>query len=107
MRRGDRRGPRRRCNNPVPTSRRELVYFILGGFFLTNAILDELTGGKLFSMPAVGLGRLGLPEVVFSIGVIPLPEPRAERSPGAPGSRADEQNPKPYGSSCTQTDTLS
>jgi len=57
----------------VPTSRRDLVYFILGGFFLTNAILGELTGGKLFTMPAVGLGWLGLTEVVLSIGVIPWP----------------------------------
>jgi len=54
-------------------SRRDLVYFILGGFFLTNAILGELTGGKLFSMPALGLGWLGLKEVVLSIGVIPWP----------------------------------
>lgn len=60
-------------HNPVSTSRRDLVYFILGGFFLTNAILGELTGGKLFSMPAVGLGWLGLKEVVLSIGVIPWP----------------------------------
>jgi len=57
----------------MPTSRRDLVYFILGGFFLTNAILGELTGGKLFSMPALGLGWLGLKEVVLSIGVIPWP----------------------------------
>ena len=91
----------------MPTSQRDLVYFILGGFFLTNALLGELTGGKLFAMPAVRLGRLGLPEVVFSIGVIPLPEPREERSPGAPGASADAQNSKPPGSSCTQTDTLS
>ena len=90
----------------MPTSRRELVYFILGGFFLTNAILDELTGGKLFSMPAVGLGWLGLPKVVFSIGVIPLPEPREEHVPAAPGARADAQNPAPPGSSYTQPDTL-
>lgn len=44
-------------------TRRELVYFILGGFFLTNAILGELTGGKLFEVNGV----------VLSIGVIPWP----------------------------------
>lgn len=57
----------------VPITRKEWVYFILGGFFLTNAILGELTGGKLFSMPAYGLGWLGLDTVVLSIGVIPWP----------------------------------
>ncbi len=54
-------------------TRRDWVYFILGGFFLTNAILGELTGGKLFAMPAPGLGWVGLAEVVLSIGVIPWP----------------------------------
>ncbi len=57
----------------MPTTRRDWIYFILGGFFLTNAILGELTGGKLFSMPAYGLGWTGLTEVVLSIGVIPWP----------------------------------
>jgi len=47
----------------MPQTRLQLVYFILGGFFLTNAILGELTGGKLFEMNGV----------VLSIGVIPWP----------------------------------
>jgi uncharacterized integral membrane protein (TIGR00697 family) len=57
----------------MPTTRKQWVYFVLGGFFLTNAILGELTGGKLFSVPAFGLGWLGLETVVLSIGVIPWP----------------------------------
>lgn len=57
----------------MPTTRKQWVYFVLGGFFLTNAILGELTGGKLFSVPAYGLGWLGLDTVVLSIGVIPWP----------------------------------
>jgi len=57
----------------MPTTRKQWVYFVLGGFFLTNAILGELTGGKLFSLPAYGLGWLGLDTVVLSIGVIPWP----------------------------------
>lgn len=57
----------------MPTSRRDLVYFILGGFFLTNAILGELTGGKLFTLPPYGLRWTGLTEIVLSIGVIPWP----------------------------------
>lgn len=47
----------------MPRTPREIVYFILGGFFLTNAILGELTGGKLIEIN----------EVVLSIGVIPWP----------------------------------
>lgn len=57
----------------MPITRRDWVYFILGGFFLTNAILGELTGGKLFAVPALGLQWAGLDEIVLSIGVIPWP----------------------------------
>jgi hypothetical protein len=45
------------------TSRRDLVYLALAGFFVTNAILGEVTGGKLFTMGPFTL----------SIGVIPWP----------------------------------
>jgi uncharacterized integral membrane protein (TIGR00697 family) len=45
------------------TSRRDLVYLALAGFFVSNAILGEVTGGKLFT-----LGPFTL-----SIGVIPWP----------------------------------
>jgi uncharacterized integral membrane protein (TIGR00697 family) len=44
-------------------TRRDILYLALAGFFVTNAILGELTGGKLFS-----LGPFTL-----SIGVIPWP----------------------------------
>ena len=44
-------------------SRRDIVYMALAGFFVSNAILGELTGGKLFT-----LGPFTL-----SIGVIPWP----------------------------------
>lgn len=57
----------------MPRNRRDLVFFILGGFFLTNAIVAELIGGKLFSVPAWGLGFLGIDTLVLSIGVIPWP----------------------------------
>jgi queuosine precursor transporter len=43
--------------------RRDIVYLALAGFFVTNAVLGELTGGKLFT-----LGPFTL-----SIGVIPWP----------------------------------
>ena len=44
-------------------SRRDIVYMALAGFFVSNAILGELIGGKLFT-----LGPFTL-----SIGVIPWP----------------------------------
>lgn len=50
-----------------------MVYFVLGGFFLTNAILGELTGGKLFQIQPLHFGFFQLNSVVLSIGVIPWP----------------------------------
>ena len=44
-------------------TRRDIVYLALAGFFVTNAILGELTGGKLFTFGVFTL----------SIGVIPWP----------------------------------
>lgn len=57
----------------MPTTRKQIVFFILGGFFLTNAILGELTGGKLLEIPEIDLGWFHLPSVVLSIGVLPWP----------------------------------
>ena len=44
-------------------SRRDIVYLALAGFFVTNAILGEVTGGKLFTFGPF----------TMSIGVIPWP----------------------------------
>jgi uncharacterized integral membrane protein (TIGR00697 family) len=44
-------------------SRRDIVHLALAGFFVTNAILGEVTGGKLFT----------LGPFTMSIGVIPWP----------------------------------
>lgn len=51
-------------------SRKNILYLILSGFFITNAILAELIGVKLILLPIdiPGLGRPGA-----SIGVIPWP----------------------------------
>ncbi|MEK6675331.1 MAG: queuosine precursor transporter [Planctomycetota bacterium] len=57
----------------MPKTRRDLVFFVLGGFFLTNAIVAELTGGKLFTVPGFTLGTWKLDPIVLSIGVIPWP----------------------------------
>lgn len=45
------------------TSRRDLVYLLLTGIFVTNAVLGELMGGKLFTIG----------DFTLSIGVIPWP----------------------------------
>lgn len=47
----------------VATSKRDLVFIILGGLFITNAILGELIGGKLIQVGSF----------IMSIGVIPWP----------------------------------
>lgn len=44
-------------------TRRNIVYLALAGFFVTNAILGEVTGGKLFTVGPF----------TMSIGVIPWP----------------------------------
>ena len=51
----------------MPRTRRELVFFILGGFFLTNALLGEMTGGKLFVID------WGWFSAVLPLGVLPWP----------------------------------
>lgn len=51
-------------------SRKDLVYLILTAFFISNAVLAELIGGKLIYIP-VELPWLGMPAA--SIGVIPWP----------------------------------
>ena len=45
------------------TGRRELVFFVLAGIFITHALLGELIGGKLIEVEGF----------VMSIGVIPWP----------------------------------
>lgn len=57
----------------MPKTRRDFVFFILGGFFLTNAVLAELTGGKLFQLPSFSWGGWTVGGIVLSIGVIPWP----------------------------------
>jgi uncharacterized integral membrane protein (TIGR00697 family) len=53
-------------------SRREMLLFILGGFFITNAVVAEIIGGKLFTAQ-ISLGPLWLPPAVLSIGLLPWP----------------------------------
>jgi uncharacterized integral membrane protein (TIGR00697 family) len=51
------------ANSMDVNTRRDVVYLALAGFFVTNAILGELTGGKLFTVGPF----------TMSIGVIPWP----------------------------------
>ncbi len=53
-------------------SRRELVFLILGAFFITNAILAELIGGKLFQLGpfTMSLGVIGWPIVFLMTDLI-------------------------------------
>jgi hypothetical protein len=54
----------------VGMSKRNILYLVLSGFFISNAILAEIIGVKLFLLPfdIPGLGR-----PAASIGVIPWP----------------------------------
>ncbi len=61
-------------------SRKQILFFILGGFFITNALVAEIVGGKLFVMPIPAflqtfLGTLGILQTQFvvSVGLIPWP----------------------------------
>ena len=54
-------------------TKKEWLYFILGGFFVANAILAELTGGKLFSIGGFSLFSIHIKEVLLPIGLIPWP----------------------------------
>jgi queuosine precursor transporter len=50
-------------------SRRDKVFFILAGFFITNALVAEMIGGKLITIP----GFLGMGPWPMSIGILPWP----------------------------------
>ncbi len=58
----------------------QIAFFILGGFFITNALLAELIGGKLFITPMpefmqAFLGAFGieLENFTMSVGILPWP----------------------------------
>jgi queuosine precursor transporter len=55
------------------TTRRDTVFFILTGFFLTNALVAEIIGGKLFTMPPLWFSWIGMDRIILSVGVIPWP----------------------------------
>mgnify|MGYP001374585507 CR=1 FL=1 len=48
--------------------KREFVYLILAGIFITNALLAEIIGGKLFQFSLFGFGPL-----TMTLGVIAWP----------------------------------
>jgi uncharacterized integral membrane protein (TIGR00697 family) len=54
-------------------TRKDIVFVILGGFFLTNALLAEMIGGKLIYVGSESwrIGPLG--PFIMSVGIIPWP----------------------------------
>lgn len=56
----------------MSTSRRDLIFMILAGMFVTNAVIGELIGGKLFQMGpfTVSLGVLPWPIVFLSTDLV-------------------------------------
>jgi hypothetical protein len=58
---------------PLVQTRRDRVFFVLTGFFVTNALIAEIIGGKLFEVPGLDLGLFALPQVVLSIGIVLWP----------------------------------
>lgn len=56
----------------MPTTRKQKLYFFLSGFFILNALLGELTGGKIFQVGEHGIPLLPK-NVYLSIGVIMWP----------------------------------
>jgi uncharacterized integral membrane protein (TIGR00697 family) len=51
------------------TSRKDLVFYILAGFFISNALLGEMIGGKLIEVRSF----LGMGPWTLSIGILPWP----------------------------------
>src|SRR5687767_14970831 len=67
------KSPDRQISRSPNDQRRETIFFILTGFFLTNALIAEVIGGKLFTMPPLFFGLIGLDKIILSVGVIPWP----------------------------------
>ena len=57
----------------MPNTKKDWIYFVLAGFFITNAIIAELTGGKLFSLGPLNFGFFSIKEAILSVGIIPWP----------------------------------
>lgn len=54
-------------------SRKEIVYGVLGAFFITNALLAEIIGGKVIYFGGPDSRILGLGPFPMSVGVVPWP----------------------------------
>jgi len=58
----------------------QIVFFVLGGFFITNAVVAELIGGKLFLTPMPEFLQaffstigLDIKDFTMSVGILPWP----------------------------------
>lgn len=54
-------------------NRKEKLFFVLGGFFLTNAIVAELIGGKLIQISAFTFLGMEWGPWPLSVGILPWP----------------------------------
>jgi queuosine precursor transporter len=54
-------------------SRKSVVFSVLGGFFITNAVLAEMIGGKIIYVGDASWKIAGLGPFLMSIGIIPWP----------------------------------
>lgn len=57
----------------IAESKKEKMFLVLGGFFISNALLGELIGGKLVNFGPIDLGLFRFDERIMSIGIIPWP----------------------------------
>jgi len=53
--------------------RKEKLFFVLGGFFLTNALVAELIGGKIIQVTGFTLGLIEFGPWPLSVGILPWP----------------------------------
>lgn len=53
--------------------RKDRVFFVLSGFFLTNALVAEMIGGKLIQIPALDWLGQSFGPWPLSIGILPWP----------------------------------
>lgn len=56
----------------ISSSRRDIVFLVLAGIFITNALVAEIIGGKLITVD-LSFGILNIKPFVLSMGILPWP----------------------------------
>lgn len=57
----------------VTSSRRDTIFIILAGIFITNAVVAEVIGGKLITIDTLSLLGINLGSYTLSMGILPWP----------------------------------